>query len=62
MGMFIKCVCNQIFRILFDRNNYPYVGIPLRYWSCYITLSSKTKYNHWKTLKNYISNVSVNNF
>lgn len=43
---------------LFKSNGYPYIGIPLQYWSSHITLSFKTKYNHWRTLKNYICDIS----
>lgn len=59
MKTFIKNVIMQTIRALFGNKSYPYGGIPLQYWSCYVTLSFKTKYDHWKTLKNYICNKSV---
>lgn len=59
MVTFIKNVIMQMITATFNSNSYPYTGIPLQYWSYYVTLSSKTKYSHWRTLKNYICNKEI---
>ena len=38
MITFIKNVIMQTIIALFDNKSYPYGGIPLQYWSWYVTL------------------------
>ena len=55
----IRCIIMQIIVALFDKKSYPYRGIPLRYWQYYVDFSNRTRYHHWKTLKNYIFDINM---
>jgi hypothetical protein len=59
MTKFIKNIIMQIITAIFNSNGYPYMGIPTQHWSSYVTIAFKTKYDHWKTLKNYICGIDT---
>lgn len=52
----IVYITKQMYNCLFNKNGYPTIYM-FKHWEYYVNKNNKTKYNHWKTLYNYIFDI-----